>query len=140
VTRGRALALFSIVFVTAFFGLRSTSTFARVEARVDDVRAVAAESGLLEEEVMALLDLVDASATRADLSVLAARVARARVEHGELGLAVAVALGHRVLVRELEAEPSPSPPLARLRARPEGLQVTRFLTMVERYRAARVGR
>lgn len=135
-TRARGLSLFVVAFVAVFFGLRSTSTFARVEARLDDVRVVAAATGLREAEVMALLDLGDGRTSRDDLTALAARVVRARAKREELGLAVAVALGHGELVRRLEADAAPTPVLARLRARPEGLQITRFLTMVERYRAA----
>lgn len=135
-TRRLGLCGFVIAFCGVFFWLRTTSTFARVEARGDDVRAVAATSGLALEEVMALLDLGDGHTPTPELMRLARRVVAARRAHGDLGLAVAAVFGHDVLVQQLLSEPAASPALARLRARPEGLVATRYLTMVERYRAA----
>lgn len=136
-TRRQGIVAFVAAFAASFFWLRSTSTFARVEARLADAEAIATSSGLDVVEVMALLDLGEGRTPTDELSLQAERVARARREHGELGLAVAVAFGHGALVRRLLAEDGAGSALARLRARREGILVTRYLTMVERYAGAR---
>lgn len=135
-TPARALGAFAVLFCATFALLRSTSTFARVEQRLDDVRRVAADSGLRVPEVMALLDLGEGRLSLAELGRVAREVARARDELGDLALAVAAVRGHVALVEELAQDASPAEALRQLRARPEGLVATRFLTMVDRYAAA----
>jgi hypothetical protein len=139
VSRRRGLLLFAVVFCAAFSWLRATSTFARVEGRIAEVRAAAARSGLEEAEVMALLDLGEGRTPSEQLTELATEVARARDQLGATGLAVAAVLGHGDLVRTLRAGASPADALAALQARREGLVATRFATMAERYRAAQAG-
>ncbi len=132
-----ACAAFAAAVVAGFAWLRATSTFARVEARAAEASALAVDVGLAPEEVMALLDLSEGALPAPALRELAARVVAARGDVGDLGLAVASAMGHADLVREVRAANSPEAARVSFIARPEGLVVTRFLTMARRYLAAR---
>ena len=131
-----ACAVFAAAVVAAFSWLRATSTFARVQARAAEASALAADVGLAPEEVMALLDLSEGALPAPALRELAARVVAARGDLGDLGLAVASAMGHADLVRELRAANPPQTARTLFVARAEGLVVTRFLTMARRYLAA----
>ncbi len=121
--------------VVAVLVVRSTSTFAAVTRRADEVADVAQRAGLRPEEGMALLDLhpdLDAAGFAAHVG----EVVRARARVSDLALAVAVAYGHGALVDAALAAEAGDAARARTRVRAthEGLVVTRFVAMVERYR------
>lgn len=122
--------------VASVLVVRSTSTFASVTRRLDEAAAVASRLALPTEEVLALLDL-SPDADEDALGSSAARVQAERARLGDLGLAVAVVHGHGELVDAalLAAAGDPAKARARVQAAPEGLVVTRYLAMVERYRA-----
>jgi hypothetical protein len=130
-------AAFTVLFVVAFFTLRATATFARVQARAGEAAVLAREFALADAEVLALLDLHEGRLSGAEWHGLCARVVAARAEFGDLGLGVAAAMGHAALVRSLCAGTTIEAARGALRARPQGLVMTRFLAMVERYRAPR---
>lgn len=130
------LGVLGAVVVASVLVVRSTSTFASVTRRVDEAAAIAGRLDLPTEEVLALLDLspeVDADA----LAVVVANVQAERARLGDLGLAVAVVHGHGELVAAAlhAADGDPAKARARVQAAPEGLLVTRYVAMVERYRA-----
>ena len=130
------LGVIGAVVVASVLVVRSTSTFASVTRRVDEAAAVAGRLDLPTEEVLALLDLspeVDEHA----LGRAAAQVQAERARLGDLGLAVAVVHGHGDLVEAAlrAAAGDAAKARARVQAAPEGLLVTRYLAMVERYRA-----
>ena len=135
--QGRGLlGVLGAVVVVSVLVVRSTSTFASVTRRLDEVAAVATRLALPTEEVMALLDLSpDADADA--LGLAAAKVQTERARLGDLGLAVAVAHGHGELVAAAlrAADGDAAQARARVQAAPEGLVVTRYLAMIERYRA-----
>lgn len=130
------LAVLGVVVVASVLVVRSTSTFASVTRRVDAAAAVAGRLDLATEEVLALLDLSPDAADEA-LGLAAARLQTERARLGDLGLAVAVVhgLGELVEAALRAAAGDPAKARARVQAAPEGLVVTRYLAMVERYRA-----
>jgi hypothetical protein len=135
--RGRPLLwLLGAIVVASVLVVRATSTFAAVTRRASEAEALAARVGLLPEEVMALLDLAPELGAEA-LALRATRVQTERVRLGDLGLAVAVVHGQAALVEAAVAASNGDLARARQRvqAAPEGLVVTRFLSMVDRYRA-----
>lgn len=130
------LGVLGAVVVASVLVVRSTSTFASVTRRVDEAAAIAGRLDLPTEEVLALLDLspeVDADA----LAVVVAKVEAERARLGDLGLAVAVVHGQGELVAAAlhATDGDPAKARARVQAAPEGLLVTRYVAMVERYRA-----
>lgn len=124
------------VVVASVLVVRSTSTFASVTRRLDEAAAVAGRLDLQTEEVLALLDL-SPEADEDALGLSAARMQAERVRLGDLGLAVAVVHGHGELVAAAlrAADGDAAQARARVQAAPEGLLVTRYLAMVDRYRA-----
>ncbi len=130
------LALFLVAAAAAAFFLlrRDNSTFSAVELRMAEAHATAIRLQMPVEQVMALLDLGEGKLNAYEWVVKAEALKDAQVLYRELGLAVAAVHGQDKLVAELVGKGDPAAALVALRARPEGLVATRYLSMVERYR------
>lgn len=132
-----ALLGLTLLFVAAFFVLRSRSSFLRIERDQAAATAVAIAHGLSLADALALRDLVGVAAPDAIWQAAAAAFAAQRADLGDPLAAVFVAGEPDLAVAARRSAATADAAWSAFRERPQAVSGLRFLALRERF-AARI--
>ncbi len=125
------LAALAAAFAAAFAAQRARSVLLAVEDRADEAATIAAATGLLPVEVLALLELHGGELVTGEWRARAVELAAAERVYGHIALAVLAIGGQESLATRLRAEAGPEPGRIEAAVRRERAAVERAVRFLE---------